>query len=222
MVLCAVAALMAAWLALAADQALRMAVGRLAGAPPSSLALAPERGWTLVLVPGAGDSGPWVGAGMVAAGTAGMVAAALLLAGLVARFRAPGWLRAFALELYVVALLWTPTALAGAVAPGGRGPAAELYAGLGEPPAGRWAALGLALVLLVLAAGPIGRRTLSVARAWIRVDGPAFRRRAVRVTAGWPAVAALAGLGLVAGWAPSPLLALWLAAVLAALTWRIE
>ncbi len=209
-------------MSLSLEQVFRGLAGRMVGLPGAELAVSPAHGWTLTLVPVAGEPGPWGAAWMLVAGSAGMIGCAMLFTGLAGLFRAPGWLRAFALEWFVVALLWAPAALAASVAPGGGGPAAELYDGLGDPPAGRWAALGLALVLLWLSAGPIGRRSVAVGRAWMRADGREFRRRLARVTAVWPGLVALAGLGAVARWAHSPVAAAWLLVVLFVLHQRVD
>jgi hypothetical protein len=157
---------------------------------------------------------------VVATGTAAVIIMALLLAALTNATRSAGWLRGFSLAWVVVALLWVPAALAAGSARRGAGPAADLYRRLGTPQAGRWTAVALSLVVLVLVAGAVSARAVAVGRAWIRADGLAFRRRLVRVTAGWPAVVALVALGSYADWAKSPWLAVFPVAVLAALHWR--
>jgi hypothetical protein len=147
---------------------------------------------------------------VVAAGLAVFVAVRLV--------RAAGWLRGLALGGLVVALVWVPTALAASLLPRGAGPAATLYRSLGDPPAGRWAALALAVLLMALLAGPLSRAALGTARGWMRADAADFRRRLVRVVAGWPAAGAtavlLAGAG---GWGRTAWAAVWSLLVLATL-----
>jgi hypothetical protein len=136
------------------------------------------------------------------------------------RLRVSGWLRVLVLELAVIGLLWLPTALAFALVPNGGGPMAQLYRQLGEPQAGRWAAGGLALLLLWLLAGVASRRALATGGRWMRTDAPQFRRRLVRVVAAYPAALALAAHALVAGWAAGAWAAAWSAVIVTVLTAR--
>lgn len=136
-----------------------------------------------------------------------------LLYWLVAAMRTAGWLRAVALVWSVVGLLWIPTALAAAALNDGGGPGADLYGRLGEPQAGRWAAAALGLLVLAMVAGPASRRAVAIGRAWMRVDALEFRRRLVRVVAGWPGAVAAVVLAVGGGWGRTPLVFLWVMAV---------
>ena len=192
------------WASLAVDQLARGFAGTLAGIPVRGYRIAPERFYTLVLEQGSATRalGVWEVSLAVVSGPLAILAVALLAAGLVNVLRPGGLLRGLTLAWIVVALLWLPVALLASALPGGRGPVAELYRGLGAPPAGRWTAAALGLVLLVLVAGWISRRAIEAGRRWMRADGVVFRRRLVRVTAGWPGVAVIAALVIVAGWVP--------------------
>ncbi len=218
--LCSIAALAAVWVSLAVDQLARGLAGARLGVPMGPITVSGTRYLLMVVHGPLTGLGPWGFAFVVLAGTASVVAAALLLGAATTAMRSPGWLRGFALAWVVVALLWAPAALAAASVRGGAGPAAELYQRLGAPQAGRWTTAALALVILVLVAGPVSARAVAVGRAWIRADGLGFRRRLVRVTAGWPAVIAMVALGVGAEWARSPWLAVFPVAVLASLHWR--
>ena len=216
-----IAAVIATWVTVAVDQCLRGLVGSAVGVPWRGMALDAAHAWLPVAVQGQGSPST---VGAVALMTlAGAVAAPLLALGLhllVTAFRSAGWLRGLALAWLVAASLWVPTALAAAVFPAASGPVAELYARLGEPQSGRWAALGLGLVLLWLVAGPLSAAAVAVGRNWMRVDGVEFRRRLVRVVAGWPGLVAAAVFLGVAGWARTPWMAPWPFAVLAAMHLR--
>jgi hypothetical protein len=151
------------------------------------------------------------------AGSAVVIAAGVVLYGIVALVRAPGWLRVTALAALVIAVLWLPTSLA-AAAVGGAGPVGALYARLGDPPAGRWASPALGVLLLLLLAGSLTAAAVGTGRAWVRADGRDFRRRLVRVVAGWPAMVAI---GVVAvHWAWTPWFAWWPVAVMTLLMVR--
>jgi len=190
-VLCAIASLAAAWGALRLETALRITLGpRLVGT------------WPVILA------------------SLAVVALGLGFYALVHLRHPAGWLRGLALGALVVAVVWVPTALAAAVLPRGAGPVTALYHELGDPPAGRWAALALAVLLTALAAGPLSAIALGTARGWMRADATEFRRRLVRVVAGWPAALATALLLWKGGWAPSPVSLVWPALVLAALHLR--
>ena len=191
------------WASLAIDQLARGFAGTLAGIPVTGYRIAPERYYTLLVEPGTATRalGPWEVALMSVAGPLAILALALLAAGLVNLLRTGGFLRGLTLAWVVVALLWLPLALLASALPGGGGPVAELYRGLGKPPAGRWTAAALGVALLLVVAGWISRRAVDAGRRWMRADGVDFRRRLVRVTAGWPGVVAVAALALAAGWA---------------------
>lgn len=216
-ILMCAAALAAAWVTAALDQLLRGLAGALAGASWTSTVLDPARAWTPVVTLGRAPDLTVGGVAVIALAGAFLVpAAAWVLAVLTTTFRSSGWLRAFALAWLVVACLWLPTALVAAAFPGASGPVAELYARLGDPQAGRRAAAVLALALLALLAGPVGARAVGTGRAWMRADAPEFRRRLVRVVAGWPGLVATGALLWVLEWGRTPWLAPWPLAVLAA------
>ena len=220
-ILCTLAALVAVWAAIALDQWARGTVGRLSGVPLLGYHIAPERWFTLVADQGpAVTLGAWSLAFAALAGPLVAILAALVLVAMVGMIRARGWLRGFTLSWTVVVLLWLPLGLIASALPGGGGPMTELYQKLGAPQAGRWTAAALGLVLLVLVAGPVGRLAVREGKRWMRADGVAFRRRLVRVTVGWPGVAAAAVLAFAAGWAPNPWAVSLLAAVLASLHFR--
>jgi hypothetical protein len=219
-ILCCIAALAAVWVCLAVDQLARGLAGALLGVPMGPVTVGGNRYLLMVFHGPLTGLSPWGFAFVVLAGTVSVIGLAFLLAAATAAMRSPGWLRGFALTWVVVALLWVPAALVAGSMRRGAGPAAELYQRLGPPQAGRWTTAVLALVILVLVAGTVSARAVAVGRAWIRADGLGFRRRLVRVTAGWPAVIALVALGVGAQWAKSPWLAAFPAAVMAALHWR--
>lgn len=210
------AALPAAWLALAADAAVTAAAGSLAGFPSTGLTLAP----TFTLAPGLDAGGthpPATWALVLLAGPVGSACLGLVVHALMQAFRGLSWLRVIAFQWVAFATLRIPALLAAAVAPGGRGPVNDLYGRLGEPESGRWAAGLLALLALWGAAALVSRLAVGASRGWMRVDGRAFRRRLVRVVAGYPAVAALAGWSALAPWSGPVWVAGWLCLTLVAL-----
>ena len=214
------AALVAAWLSFALDQLLRGSIGALVGVPWHGVRLSPESSWTIVAVQGSASGVPAGGiALMLLAGAAVLPLIAWGLVGLALAFRSSGWLRSFALSWLAVACIWGPTELA-AAALGGAGPAAELYARLGEPQAGRWAALGLGIAVMLLIAEPLSRWAVTVGGAWMRADSLEFRRRLVRAVAGWPGACAAFALLLSAGWDRTPWALLWPGVVLVTLQVR--
>ena len=203
-VLCSIAALIATWLSLAVDQVLRGLTGALVGIRFRGLEMDASRYFTVRALQGPPPQlGAWSWTFVLLSGSAAILVLALLLFGLVSALRSPGWLRGLSLAWLVVALLWIPGALVAAAAPGGGGPFAELYGKLGDPQAGRWTAALLSALALVLAAGMASRQAVAVGRSWMRADAAEFRRRLVRVTAGWPGAASLVALGALAGWASS-------------------
>jgi hypothetical protein len=150
----------------------------------------------------------------------GILLATSLLYWLVSVMRTSGWLRAVALVWSIVGLIWIPTALAAAALSPGGGPGADLYGRLGEPQAGRWAAAALGLVVLIVVAGPASSRAIAIGRSWMRADALEFRRRLVRVVAGWPGAVAVGVLAVAGEWGRTPLAALWIVAVLGAFQLR--
>jgi hypothetical protein len=208
-VACLVAAIPAAWLALAGDAVAAGAVGSLAGFPWTGLRLTPsfivsaEQVW-------AGDHAPALWVMALTSGPLGAVLLGLALHFVFSVVRSAAWLRVLALEWTTFATLRLPALLAAGVVPGGRGPADDLYRRLGEPQSGRWAVAVLALLALWGAAMLVSRLAVGAGRDWMRVDGRPFRRHLVRVVAGYPAVAALAAWSAVAPWAPASWMAGWL------------
>jgi len=208
-VACLLAAIPAAWLALAADALVSGAVGALAGFPWTGIRLSAS------FMPIAGQG--WGGNHSAALWTivllAGPVGAALL--GLALHLvlevvRSAAWLRVLALEWAAFATLRLPALVVAGVAPGGRGPVNELYRRRGEPQGGRWAVAILALIALWGAARLVARLSVAAGRSWMRVDGRPFRRHLVRIVAGYPALAALAAWSAVTLWAAPPWVAGWL------------
>ena len=213
---CLVAAVPAAWIALAADAAVAGAVGSLMGFPWAGLALSPR--FTVVaaqLMEGSHPPALWAIA--LLAGPAGSALLGLGVHLFLSLVRSAAWLRVVALEWAAFAALRLPALLIAAVLPGGRGPVDSLYRRLGEPQSGRWAVAGLAVLALLGAAALVAALSVAAGRAWMRVDGVGFRRHLVRVVAGWPTLAALAGWSALTPWAAAPWLVGWLAATFLAL-----
>ena len=132
-------------------------------------------------------------------------------------FRGLAWLRVLVFQWVAFAMLRIPALLVAAVAPGGRGPVNDLYGRLGEPETGRWALALLAALALWGAAALVSRVAVGTGGGWMRVDGRPFRRRLVRVVAGYPAVAALAAWSALVPWAGPAWMAAWLILTFAAL-----
>ncbi len=205
-VLSTVSALVAGWIAIAVVECARGGLGLAAGVALRRIEVAPP--WYLVR---AVQDGTPAGAGgwllLTFGGAVVLLVIALTLGALVSFMRSKGFLRSGGLALVLVALGWIPTMLvAGALRLGERGgPVGALYEALGEPQAGRWAALGLGLLAMWLAAGIAAQRTVTIGRVWMRVDAVMFRRRLVRVAAGYPMGIALAAIAVLQGWmAPVP------------------
>jgi hypothetical protein len=219
MVLLTVAALAAGWIAIAVVEAARGMAGRAVGIPLSGFTI--SRTYTLVAL-----QGPTAALGaesltfVVLAGPAALLAIAITIHFLAGLFRTPGWLRGLALELAVLALLWIPSMVVVAVLAAAGGPVAELYRRLGEPQAGRWGAAGLGCLALWLVARVVAGRTIATAKGWMRTDGLGFRRRLVRVVAGYPAAVALGTVMTVANWAPPLWSGVWVVAVFGVLVAR--
>jgi hypothetical protein len=203
------AAIPAAWLALAADALVSGAVGDLVGFPWAGLSLSPHFAVVAAQAKeGSHAPAPW--AFMLLAGPVGAALLGFAVHLVLELVRSAAWLRVVALEWAAFATLRLPALLIAGVAPVGRGPVDELYQRLGEPQSGRWAVAILALLALWGAALLVARRAVGTGRHWMRVDGRPFRRHLVRVVAGYPALASLAAWSAVAMWARPAWMAGWL------------
>ncbi len=214
-VLSTFAGLVAGWLAVAITEVGRAGSGLLAGVALRRLEFTPP--WYFVRA--VQDGTPASPGGWLLLTFGGAILLLLLafpLAGLISILRSKGWLRSGALSLLLVALAWIPTMLvAGALRRGERGgPVGVLYQALGDPQAGRWAALGLGLLALWLAGGVAARRTAATGRAWMRADAVMFRRRLVRVVAGYPLGIAMAVVAALLGWMATVAAVAWAAVIL--------
>ena len=213
---CALAALPAAWLALAADVLVANAAGGLLGFSWSGFALSPwftpvaARGWD-------GAHPPALWALALLAGPVGAALLGLALHAAVQSVRSGAWVRVLALEWAAFAALRLPALLVAGVLARAPGPVNELYRRLGEPQSGRGALALLAALALWGAAAAVAHLAVAAGRGWMRVDGRAFRRRLARVVAGYPSLVSLAGWSAAAAWAPAPWMAGWLLLTLAAL-----
>lgn len=210
------AAVPAAWVALAADAVAGGVASSLVGFHWLGLSL--SGGYLLhadLATDGSHPAVLWTIA--LVAGPVASACVALAVQFIVEAVRSPAWLRVLALELLAFAWLRVP-ALVAAGAFHGRGPVADLYARLGEPEAGRWPVGLLALLALAAAAAVVAARTVMVGKSWMRVDGRQFRRRVSRVLGGYPMVAVLAGWSAVMPWAAPGWMAAWLLLTLSALS----
>ena len=210
------AAVPAAWVALAVDAVVTGAASSLAGFHWLGVSLTPA--FTLradLAADGNHPAGLWAVA--LLAGPAVSALLALLVQVLVESARSPAWLRVFALELLAFAWLRCPALLAAGAAHG-RGPVADLYATLGEPQAGRWPVALLAVLALAAAAAVVASRAVEVGKTWMRVDGRQFRRRVARVLGGYPVLTVLAGWSIVMPWAAPAWMAVWLLLTLSAVS----
>ncbi len=210
------AAFPAAWLALAADAVAGGAAGAAAGFGWSGIVVTPS----FTLAPGldaGGNHPPSAWALALLAGPLGSVCLGLLVHGLLQLLRVAAWLRIVGFQWVAFAALRVPALLAAAILPRGRGPVDELYGRLGEPESGRWAVALLALLALLGGAALVSRLAVGFGRGWMRVDGRGFRRRLVRVVAGYPALAAMVGWSVVSPWTGPVWTAAWLVLTLGAL-----
>ncbi len=211
-----VAAFPAAWLVLAADALASGVFGSLAGFHWGGMSLAPS--FTLradLATDGSHGAALWATA--LLAGPIVTAALALAVQVLVESTRSPAWLRVVALEALAFAWLRIPALLVAGSGSRGRGPVAELYLRLGDPQVGRWPAAVLAIVVLAAAAAVVNQRVVDAGRSWMRADGRPFRRRLVRVLAGYPTLVALAGWSVIMPWAPPVWTGLWLLLTLSAM-----
>jgi hypothetical protein len=215
-----VAGAASAWLLFALEALVQGGAGAAAGFPWLGVVITPPfglpavqqgleglhgpGGWAVLLL-----SGPLVG---LAAGAAAHVLAEALAA--------PGWLRALGFEAFALAWLRLPLLVLAAGLRRGGGPLAALYDRLGEPESGRWAALGLGAVILWGVSGLVAQRAVAVGRDWLRVDGVEFRRRLVRIIAGYPFITATATFALVQPLGPAAWVIVGLLLVMACLAIR--
>jgi hypothetical protein len=185
-----VAALAACWLVLAVENLAQGCAGALGGFATQGVTFPPPFGLPVVGQALSGEHTAWSWAGLLLAGPAAALGVGLLAHLLAEVIGAPAWLRVLAFETFAIAWLRLPLLILAAGLPGGSGPLATLYERLGEPESGRWAAIGLGLLALWGIAGLVASRAIAVGRSWLRVDGPVFRRRLVRLLAGYPFVVA--------------------------------
>ncbi len=211
------AALPAAWLALATDALITGVAGSLAGFEWSGLSLSRS------LMPhavqetaGAHPAAAWIA--LLLAGPVGTALVAFLAHGLAEMTGAAAWLRVLTLEGLAFALLRLPALLVAAVVPPFHGIVGQLYERLGNPQTGRWSVGLLALLVLAAAALLLGRAGVATGRRWMRVDAPAFRRRLVRTLVGYPALVALAAWCVAEPWAAPLWMGLWLGLTVTAVT----
>ena len=206
---CILAALPAAWIALAADALASGVIGNLVGFPLVRLAVSPR--FLLVTVQATGgDHAPGLWAIALLTGPLLAAAVGLALQFVVELVRSGPWLRVLSLEWAVFALLRLPALLVAGVLPRGHGPVDDLYRRLGEPQSGRWAVGLLALLALAGAGALASRRAVAAARDWMRIDGQPFRRHLVRAVVGYPALVSLAAWSALSPWAPAAWMAAWL------------
>jgi hypothetical protein len=215
-----VAALAAYWLVLALESVVQGGAGALCGFAAHGLAFPPPFGLPQVQQSLAGDHTVWSWAGYLLAGPASALLLGLGVHLLAEAIGTPGWLRVLLLEVFAVAWLRLPLLILAAAIPHGSGPLASLYERLGEPESGRGAAVGLGLLARWGVARLVGARAVAVGRTWLRVDGLGFRRRLVRLMAGYPFAVASAAFVLERSFGPLAWTAAGLALVLVALTFR--
>lgn len=213
------AALPAAWIALAVEAVVAGAAGSLAGMPWGGLTLTPSFIVTIRPEQAAGrELFPLLWVAVLFAGPVGTAVLGLAAHALAEAVGAAAWIRVAALEWAGFALLRIPTLIFAGVAPSGRGLVSELYLRLGEPQSGRWALVPLAVLTLGGAAALVGRGAVATGREWMRVDGRDFRRRLVLVLAGYPSLASLAAWCALMPWAGPAWMAAWLLLTLALLS----
>ena len=185
------------WLLLALDALVQGGAGAAAGFPWLGVAIAPPFGLPAVHQGLEGPHGPGAWAVFLLSGPLAGLAAGAAAHALAEALVVPGWLRALAFEAFALAWLRLPLLVLAAGLRGGGGPLAALYERLGEPESGRWAALGLGALILWGVSALVARRVVALGRDWLRVDGVEFRRRLVRIVAGYPFAAATAAFALV-------------------------
>ena len=215
-----VAALAACWLVLALEALAQGGAGVVAGFATRDIVFPPPFGLPVVQQSLAGEHTAWGWAARLLAGPAAALAVGLGAHLLAEAIGAPAWLRVVAFEVFAIAWLRLPLLILAAGLPGGSGPLATLYERLGEPESGRWAAVGLGLLSLWGIARLVGSRAIAVGRSWLRVDGLGFRRRLVRLLAGYPFAVASAAFVFERSFESVPWTAAGLVLVVVALTFR--
>ena len=215
-----VAALAACWLVLAIENLAQGGAAALGGFVTHGVVFPPPYGLPVVGQSLSGEHTAWSWAGLFLAGPAAVLAVGLLAHLLAEVIGAAAWLRVLAFETFAIAWLRLPLLIVAAGVPGGSGPLATLYERLGEPESGRWAAIGLGLLALWGIARLVGSRAVLVGRSWLRVDGGEFRRRLVRLMAGYPFVAASAAFVFERSFGNVPWVAAGLVLVVVVLTVR--
>ncbi len=218
----AVAGLGAGWLLLAVEALAQGGAGILAGFPWQSVSLTPPFGLPLVHQDLVGEHTAWAWTVCLLAGPIAMLAVGAAAHTAAEVVGAPAWVRAVAFESFAIAWLRLPVLLFAAGVPGGQGPLATLYERLGEPESGRWATFALGLVVLWGVAALVAWRAVAFGREWLRVDGHGFRRRVVRIVAGYPTVLATAAYAVHRPLAPAGWLAAGLAIVVGMLVVRTK
>ncbi len=204
------AALPAAWLALAADALITGTAGAIAGFEWSGLTLAHSLALHAVQDT-AGDHAPVAWAVALLAGPLATVVLAFAAYAVAETLGASAWLRVLVLEAMAFAALRVPALLLAAAIPPYHGNVGELYARLGDPQTGRWAVALLGLLALAGAALFLGRAGAVTGGRWMRVDGRVFRRRLVRTLVGYPVIIAMAAWCVAEPWAGPGWMVAWLA-----------
>jgi hypothetical protein len=215
-----VAALAAMWLVLAVENLAQGGAGVLGGFAAQGLAFPPPFVLPVVRQSLAGEHAVWSWALLLLAGPAAALAVGLGAHVFAEAVGAPAWIRVLAFEAFAVAWLRLPLLIVAAGIPEGSGPLATLYERLGEPESGRWAAIGLGLLAFWGITRWVGSRAVLVGRSWLRVDGLGFRRRLVRVLAGYPFAVASAAFVFERSLGTVPWTVAGLVLVVLALTFR--
>jgi len=208
------------WLLFAFEALVQGGVGAAVGFPWQGVVLSPPFGLPSVRQGVEGLHGPGGWALLLLAGPLVGLAVGAAAHGLAEALAAPGWVRALAFEGFAIAWLRLPLLVLAAGLRRGSGPLSELYDRLGEPESGRWAALGLGVIILWGVSALVARRAVALGRDWLRVDGVEFRRRLVWIVAGYPFLATTAAFALVEPLGPVSWVAAGLLLVMAALAIR--
>ncbi len=211
------AALPAAWLALAADALITGTTGAIAGFEWSGLSLA--HSLTLHAVhETSGAHAPVAWSLFLLVGPLATAVLAFVAHAVAEAAGASPWLRVLTLEATAFAVFRVPALLLAAAIPPYHGSVGELYARLGDPQTGRWAVGLLALLALAGAALLLAREGVATGRRWMRVDARVFRRRLVRTLVGYPVLIALAAWCVAEPWAGPAWMVAWLALTLGAVS----